>query len=138
VALIRFERRPKWSTSGLTGRRGARPGARSTLRGEVVGEGVVPADVDGVLRLVATAGREVTAAVEMMSGAAWVAETLEAAGWRVQLADSRRARALAPLAARTDKIDARALAELARRDLDDPVGVRVRYCLSLKSCSGSI
>jgi hypothetical protein len=37
--------------------------------GEVVDEGVVPADLDGVLRLVATAGREVTAAVEMMSGA---------------------------------------------------------------------
>src|SRR5262245_7352434 len=53
----------------------------------------------------------------MMSGAAWVAETLKAAGWRVQVGDSRRARALAPLAAKTDKIDARALAELVRRDL---------------------
>jgi transposase len=91
--------------------------------GEVVGEGVVSADLDGVLRLVAAAGREVRAAVEMMSGAAWVAETLEAAGWRVQVADSRRARALAPLAAKTDKIDARALAELARRDLVPAVWV---------------
>ncbi len=65
--------------------------------------------------VLAAAGREVTAALEMMSGAAWVAETLQAAGWRVQVADSRRARALAPLAAKTDRIDARALAELVRR-----------------------
>jgi transposase len=84
---------------------------------------MVSADLDGVLRLVGSAGREVSAAVEMMSGAAWVAETLEAAGWRVQVADSRRARALAPLAAKTDKIDARALAELARRDLVPAVWV---------------
>jgi hypothetical protein len=56
-----------------------------------------------VLRLIASGGREVRAAIEMMSGAAWVAETLEAAGWRVQVADSRKARALAPLAAKTDK-----------------------------------
>jgi len=91
--------------------------------GEVVGEGFVSADIDGVLRLVVAAGREVTAAVEMMSGAAWVAETLEAAGWRVQVADARRARALAPLAAKTDKIDARVLAELARRDLVPAVWV---------------
>ncbi len=91
--------------------------------GEIVGEGAITADLDGVLRLVTCVGREVQAAIEMMSGAAWVAETLEAAGWRVQVADSRRARALAPLAAKTDKIDARALAELARRDLVPAVWV---------------
>jgi transposase len=92
-------------------------------RGDVIGEGVVSADLDGVLRLVASAGVKVSAAIEMMSGAAWVAETLQAAGWRVQVADSRRARALAPLAAKTDKIDARVLAELARRDLVPAVWV---------------
>jgi len=91
--------------------------------GEIVGEGVVSADLDGVLRLVASGGREVRAAIEMMSGAAWVAETLEAAGWEVQVADSRKARALAPLAAKTDRIDARVLAELARRDLVPAVWV---------------
>ena len=92
-------------------------------KGEIVDEGMVSADLDGVLRLVAAAGSEVCATIEMMSGAAWVAETLEAAGWRVQVADSRRARALAPLAAKTDKIDARALAELARHDLVPAVWV---------------
>jgi hypothetical protein len=60
-------------------------------RGEIVGEGVVSADLDGVLRLVAGIGREAPAAIEMMSGAAWVAETLDAAGWRVQVADAARA-----------------------------------------------
>jgi len=93
------------------------------VKGEIIGEGMVAADLDGVLRLVSRAGGEVRAAIEMMSGAAWVAETLQAAGWQVQVADSRRARALAPLAAKTDKIDARALAELARRDLVPAVWV---------------
>jgi transposase len=91
--------------------------------GEVIGEGFVPADLDGVLRLAASRAGEVGATIEMMSGAAWVAETLEAAGWQVKVADSRRARALAPLAAKTDKIDARVLAELARRDLVPAVWV---------------
>jgi transposase len=69
-----------------------------------------------LLRLVAERGLEVTAA-EMMSGAAWIAETLRGVGWTVRVADARRARALAPLAAKTDRIDARVLAELARRAL---------------------
>jgi transposase len=91
--------------------------------GEVIGEGFVPADLDGVLRLVAKRGSEVGAAIEMMSGAAWVSETLASVGWEVKVADSRRARALAPLAAKTDRIDARVLAELARRDLVPSVWV---------------
>jgi transposase len=91
--------------------------------GELLGEGVIAADLDGLTGLVARRGLEVSAAVEMMSGAVWVADTLRAAGWRVQVADARRAKALAPLAAKTDKIDARALAELARRDLVPAVWV---------------
>jgi transposase len=76
-----------------------------------------------LLRLVAGRGVEVTAAVEMMSGAAWIAETLRSVGWTVRVADARRARALAPLAAKTDRIDARVLAELARRELVPEVWV---------------
>jgi transposase len=91
--------------------------------GRRLGEGAVAADEDGLLRLVAERGVEVTAAVEMMSGAAWVAETLRGVGWTVRVADARRARALAPLAAKTDRIDARVLAELARRDLVPEVWV---------------
>ena len=51
-----------------------------------------------------------------MSGAAWVRERLEAAGWMVEIADARKVKALAPLAA-DKQVDARVLAELARRDL---------------------
>ncbi len=91
--------------------------------GQRLGEGAVPADASGLLRLVADRGAEVTAAVEMMSGAAWIAETLRGVGWEVRVADARRARALAPLAAKTDRIDARVLAELARRDLVPEVWV---------------
>ncbi len=91
--------------------------------GQRLGEGAVPADETGLLRLVADRGLQVTAAVEMMSGAAWIAETLRGVGWEVRVADARRARALAPLAAKTDRIDARVLAELARRQLVPEVWV---------------
>ena len=53
----------------------------------------------------------------MMSGAIWVRDTLAAAGWEVQVAHARKVRDVAPLACKTDKVDARVLAELCRRDL---------------------
>lgn len=80
----------------------------------------MPADEYGLMRLVAGRGPQVTATVEMMSGAAWIADALRGAGRQVNVADARRARALAPLAAKTDKIDARVL---ARRDLVPEVWV---------------
>ncbi len=52
-----------------------------------------------------------------MSGAIWVRDLLAAAGWRVQIAHARKVRDVAPLACKTDKVDARVLAELCRRDL---------------------
>src|SRR3954464_7171072 len=68
--------------------------------------------------LVARLGGEgVLVCLEMMSGAAWVRERLATAGWVVQIADARKAKAVGSLAAKTDKLDARVLAELARRDL---------------------
>jgi transposase len=85
--------------------------------GVVSGEGVVPADEDGLARLVLKLGVDVRACVEMMSGAVWVRDQLAAAGWRVQVAHARRVRDVAPLACKTDKVDARVLAELCRRDL---------------------
>ena len=45
----------------------------------------------------------------MMSGAVWVRDRLEQAGWQVEVADARKVKALAPLAAKTDKVDARLL-----------------------------
>jgi diguanylate cyclase (GGDEF)-like protein len=85
--------------------------------GGIVGEGAVPADADGLARLVIERGVDVRAVVEMMSGAIWVRDQLAAAGWRVQVAHARKVRDVAPRACKTDKVDARVLAELARRDL---------------------
>jgi transposase len=86
-------------------------------RGAIVGEGAVPADEDGLARLVLELGRDVRAVVEMMSGAIWVRDRLTAAGWEVKVAHARKVRDVAPLACKTDKVDARVLAELCRRDL---------------------
>lgn len=68
-------------------------------------------------------GPDALACMEMMSGAAWVRERLQAGGWTVQIADARKAKAVGSLAAKTDKLDARVLAELARRDLVPQVHV---------------
>src|SRR5215217_7047282 len=85
--------------------------------GEIRDEGVVPADEDGLAKLVIGLGSDVTACVEMMSGAVWVRDRLRAAGWRVDVADARKVKNVAPLACKTDRVDARVLAELCRRDL---------------------
>jgi transposase len=88
--------------------------------GETVTATWVPATRDGLRGLagrVALYGAEVTAVVESMTGGRFVHDELERLGWDVALADAARAKALAPLAAKTDRIDARVLAELARRDL---------------------
>jgi transposase len=62
-------------------------------------------------------GEPVYAAIESMNGARFVHDELELAGWRVDVADAVKVKGLAPLACKTDKIDARVLAELCRRDL---------------------
>ena len=85
--------------------------------GEVAGEGRIPADRDGLARLVLELGDEVKACLEMMSGAAWVRDELVACGWQVEVADARKVKTVAPLAAKTDKVDARLLAELSCRPL---------------------
>ena len=62
-------------------------------------------------------GQEVSAVIESMTGSRFVHDQLERLGWEVAIADPVKAKGLAPLAAKTDKIDAHVLAELARRDL---------------------
>ncbi|MGZ6617868.1 MAG: IS110 family RNA-guided transposase [Solirubrobacteraceae bacterium] len=94
-----------------------------TRAGVLIDEGWAPADEDGLATLVGHLGPEATACIEMMSGAAWVRDRLSAAGWIVQVADARKAKAVGSLAAKTDKLDARVLAELARRDLVPQVHV---------------
>ena len=52
-----------------------------------------------------------------MTGARFVHDTLEAHGWSVEIADAQKVKGLAPLAVKTDRIDARVLAVLSQRDL---------------------
>jgi transposase len=87
--------------------------------GELVAVGAAPPDVDGLRQLVRRLGDagDVLAAIESMNGARFVHDQLELAGWDVRVADAQRAKALAPLACKTDRIDAWVLAELCRRDL---------------------
>src|SRR5438309_1134018 len=88
--------------------------------GEKVEVGAVPPDADGLRGLAARVARfaePVRAAIESMNGARFVHNQLEQAGWDVEIADAVKVKGLAPLACKTDRIDAWVLAELARRDL---------------------
>jgi transposase len=88
-------------------------------------EATIPAEQDGLARLVLElgAGSDVLGCIEMMSGAVWVRDQLAAVGWDIRLADARKAKAIAPLACKTDRVDARVLADLVRRDLVPEVWV---------------
>jgi transposase len=86
--------------------------------GERAAAGAVPPDGDGLVGLVKRLGDAgVVAVIESMSGARFVHDQLERHGWDVRVADAVKARGLAPLACKTDRIDCWVLAELARRDL---------------------
>lgn len=88
--------------------------------GEVAGEFAVPADADGLRglnRRVMDLGVPVRAVIESMTGARFVHDTLEQLGWDVLIADAQKVKGLAPLACKTDRIDARVLAVLSQRDL---------------------
>ena len=54
-----------------------------------------------------------------MNGPRFIHDTLEQLGWDVLIADAQRVKGLAPLACKTDRIDARVLAELSFRDAAD-------------------
>jgi transposase len=88
--------------------------------GQTVETGAAPPDADGLRALAARLGRHgepVQAAIESMNGARFVHDRLELEGWEVQIADALRVKGLAPLACKTDRIDAWVLAELGRRQL---------------------
>ena len=86
--------------------------------GELFERGAVPPDGDGLAGLVRRLGdAEVLAVIESMNGARFVHDRLELHGWDVRIADAVKAKGLAPLACKTDKIDAWVLAELARLNL---------------------
>ncbi len=79
-----------------------------------------PADRDGLYGLamrLAVYGEPVRGVVESMNGVRFVHDELVNHGWDVLVADAQRVKGLAPLACKTDKVDARVLAELSFRDL---------------------
>jgi transposase len=88
--------------------------------GATVEIGAAPPDADGLRGLVgrlARFGKPVRAAIESMNGARFIHDQLELRGWEVEIADAQKVKGLAPLACKTDRIDAWVLAELSRRDL---------------------
>src|SRR5215212_223864 len=77
-------------------------------------------DTGGLASLVhrmAEFDQPVTAVIESMNGARFVHDQLELRGWTVEIADAVKVKGFAPLAVKTDKIDAWVLAELSRRHL---------------------
>src|SRR5512144_2625272 len=86
--------------------------------GEPKAELAVTPDGHGLQRLTGRlAGQRVRAVIESMTGARHVHDTLEELGWEVLVADAQKVKGLAPLACKTDRIDARVLAVLSQRDL---------------------
>jgi transposase len=88
--------------------------------GEMIEVGAAPPDLDGLRSLAGRLGRygqPIRAAIESMNGARFVHDQLELHGWQVEIADAVKVRGLAPLACKTDRIDAWVLAELSRREL---------------------
>ncbi|HEY5472759.1 MAG TPA: IS110 family transposase, partial [Candidatus Limnocylindrales bacterium] len=88
--------------------------------GEKLAVTAAPPYGDGLRSLaerLATHGTPVRAAIESMNGARFIHDTLELCGWEVAVADAQRVKGMAPLACKTDRIDAWVLAELTRLDL---------------------
>src|SRR4029450_13814238 len=82
--------------------------------------GAAPPDADGLRGLTQRLDRHgspICAAIESMNGARFVPDRLELAGWQVESAEAQKREGGAPLACKTDRIDAWVLAELCRREL---------------------
>ena len=114
---IRSGRRPEVQYVGIDWAYGEAQWCALAPGGGIAGEGGIAADREGLAQRVLGLGAEVKACLEMMSGAVWVRDGLVACGWQVEVADARKLKAVAPLAAKSDKVDARLLAELSRREL---------------------
>ena len=87
-------------------------------QGEQLDQLASPPDGDALrtlVRRVEESYREpVCAVIESMTGARFVHDTLEQAGWAVEIADAQKVKGLAPLACKTDRIDSRVLATLSQ------------------------
>ena len=98
---------------------------------EIVEEFAAPPDADGLrglARRVVVHALPVRGVIESMTGARFVHDQLEELGWDVLIADAAKVKGLAPLACKTDKIDARVLALLSQRAWFRRSGYRTRRC----------
>jgi transposase len=90
-------------------------------QGEHLDQLATPPDAQSLRRLARrieeTHREPVCAVIESMTGARIVHDTLEQEGWSVEIADAQKVKGLAPLAAKTDRIDSKVLAVLSQRDL---------------------
>jgi transposase len=91
-------------------------------QGGILERSTWPPDADGLRSMARQVARrhgrhEVLGVIESMTGDRFVHDTLELHGWSVEIADVKKVKGLAPLACKTDRIDAWVLAELSRRDL---------------------
>ena len=85
--------------------------------GDVVERLAAAPDAEGLRQLVERVGPQgrVRGVIESMTGARFVRDTLEELGWEVMVANAQKVKGLAPLACKTDRIDAWVLAELPRQ-----------------------
>src|SRR6266542_4339075 len=105
--------------------------------GATVDVGASAPDADGLRGLSERLGRHgapIRAAIESMNGARFVHDRLELAGWPVEIADAQKVKGLAPVACKTDRIDACVHAVLLTHGKPCPVsdlfGVRGRQLLA--------
>ena len=107
--------------------------------GEIVDEWASPPDADGLRGLAARAAMwapAVRGVIESMNGARFVHDRLEEHGWDVLIADATKVKGLAPLACKTDKIDARVLATHRRATWCRRSGCRTRASAASASSRG--
>jgi transposase len=108
--------------------------------GELVEATAVPPDADGLrglTRRIAALGSRSRRRPGSMHGARLVHDQLELAGWEVQIADAQKVKGVAPLACKTDRIDAFLLAERSRRDLVPAIWLPTLGCGLSGSAPGS-
>jgi transposase len=108
--------------------------------GEIVDKWASPPDADGLRGLARRAGMHamsVRGVIESMNGARFVHDTLEELGWEVLIADAQKVKGLAPLACKTDKIDARVLAQLSFHDLVPAIWLPDLRCAASASSRAS-
>ena len=90
-------------------------------------------DVDGLRVLAGRFRAPVRGVVESMTGARFVHDTLEGHGWVVEVADAQRVKALAPLTAKTDRIDAALIAEYGAIIQPRPTPKKSRNLITIRN-----